>query len=155
MSLETDSYTRRRAPLHLHPSSHRAVSVLIPSHPFCVGLPFLHWAQALLFPFIVYYEWYVTRRHARSRKRRARRCQRGFFSSSRAKLPPASFQHSPFAVRIEKSKIQVENVEDQLIDIISRYWTCVFLVPFWIPYLLLRILLSCIFCIAFDKLLYF
>lgn len=56
---------------------------------------------------------------------------------------------------IEKSRIQVENVEDQLIDIISRYWTCVFLVPLWIPYLLLRILLSCIFCIVFDKLLYF
>lgn len=54
---------------------------------------------------------------------------------------------------IKKSRIQVENVEDQLIDIISRY--CVFLVPLWIPYLLLCILLSCIFCIVFDKLLYF
>lgn len=127
MSLETDSYTRRRAPLRFHPSSRRTVSVLLPSHPFCVGLSLLRWAEALLFPFIVYYEWYVTRRRARPRKRRARRCRRGFFFLLSRRSPSSFLRAFSFCgtAAVEKSKIQVEDVGDQLIDIVSQYCTYV------------------------------
>lgn len=158
MSLETDSYTCRRAPSHLHPSSRRSISVFLLSHLFCNGLPLLRWAEALLFPFIVYYEWYVTRRHARPRKRCARRCRRGFFFFSSPSLPPAFLKHSPFtALPLEKSKIQITDYwepTDQYCQSIL-YWCVGSPISFHFGYSISYCVHILLFCTIFGKSLYF
>lgn len=82
MSLETDSYTRRRVPLHVpvprrFPSS---LSVSPPSSSFSPSVSLFVATESLLFLFIVYYEWYeFARRRSRVVEKDGEKVRAGSF----------------------------------------------------------------------------
>lgn len=127
VSLETDSYTRQRAPPHPPRRAAPCPSFFcrIPSATvslFSVGRRHFYFPLSFIMSGTLPADTLVLEKDAQEGVD-----ARVFFPPLAPGSPQLSFEHSPFAapLPVEKTKIQVGDIGDPLINIVSRYCTYV------------------------------